>query len=465
MRTHELYSRYAAVRRALGQLPASRHRVRNPYSHRLASHNTVAASTVSSNSPVWSALCATLLLSAQWLTAVAQTDEDLRRTIEKISTIADNIVVDGEAGDWEGILIMTDSPVDGRGGAHRDIVAVAIAPRANDILILIETDEPPSTTPNEFVVNIDLLGDPGHDFLLGIGINGASTISIFDGRIRNDYHDAPKVEAAIGKVVEARLPYATLRALMPLEMRRKFAGANARTWMRALPMAWDSTRKRYVDTGPAIASFRLEPLANLDSPLARTANSPAVMPPPFRGRWFIPQGAFGEHTHEDQWSYDFEVVNGRLFSAPRGVSRKNEDHFSWDKPVIAPVTAGVIRAKNDAKDVPPYQHPDPDTPVNGTYLKLSDDTALWLGHFREGSVKVGAGEVVSRGAELGRVGNSGYSNRPHLHITAYQLPSGSRTKPIAFSNVIVSLNPIPNDPWARRLNRWILREGLFVEGY
>jgi murein DD-endopeptidase MepM/ murein hydrolase activator NlpD len=98
-------------------------------------------------------------------------------------------------------------------------------------------------------------------------------------------------------------------------------------------------------------------------------------------------------------------------------------------------------------------------------MKLSDESSLWLGHFRQGSISLRPGDVVSRGQELGRVGNSGHSNRPHLHISAFKLPNGLATKPIAFTNVTVSLNPIPNDPWARRLPEWTLREGMFIEGF
>jgi len=421
-------------------------------------------STSLPSNPIRYRLCAALLLSAQWLTALAQSNEDVRRAIEKTAAIADRIVVDGRTDDWNGILKLSDSPVDSRGGAQREIVAVAIAPRANDLLILIETEEPPSDTPHEFLVNIDLLGNPTHDVLLAIGVDRKSTIAIYDGRPPNDYQDAPTVEAVVGDAVEVRLPYSALRSLLPLEMRRKFAGANMRTWMRAVPMAWHSTRKRYVDFGPAVASFRLVPMPDLDTPLKRTATPPTEIPPPFRGRWFITQGAFGSTTHADEWSYDFEMANDQLHYTRRGASLNNEDYLSWDQPVLAPATAGVIRVKNDAPDHPPFQDPEKSTPVNATYLKLNDETALWLGHLREGSVKVSPGEVVSRGSELGRVGNSGYSNRPHLHIAAYQLPNGSRTTPIQFSNVTVSLNPVENDPWARRLIQWGLREGFFVEG-
>lgn len=397
--------------------------------------------------------------------AFAQTDDDVKARIEQVATAADAIVIDGASNDWAAIPMLPDSPVDSRGGAERDIVAVAIAPRADDLLILIETDGMPSAIPNEFVVNLDMMGSPDVDFMIGIGADGKSTVSIHEERDPNEYRRLPEAEAAIGEVVEARVPYAALRPVLPLEMRRQFAGANARTWVRATPAAWDSRKRRYVDFGPAIASYRLTPMADLDSPLARPVQTRLVIPPPFRGRWIVSQGAFGEHTHQEEWSYDFEMVDERLNAAPGGASPNNEDHYSWDQPVIAPAYAGVIRMRDNEEDLPPYRDPDEATPVNGVYLKLNDDSSLWLGHFQKDSVPVRSGDVVSRGAELGRVGNSGQSNRPHLHITAYQLPTGVRTKPIALSNVVVSLNPVNDDPWARRLSEWDVREGLFVEGF
>ena len=77
---------------------------------------------------------------------------------------------------------------------------------------------------------------------------------------------------------------------------------------------------------------------------------------------------------------------------------------------------------------------------------------------------VKAGDRVTAGQQVGRMGNSGLSDMPHLHFTAW---SGLRRRgnaPILFRNVRVGLNPGKNDPWARDLPQWEPRSGYFVEG-
>jgi murein DD-endopeptidase MepM/ murein hydrolase activator NlpD len=47
-----------------------------------------------------------------------------------------------------------------------------------------------------------------------------------------------------------------------------------------------------------------------------------------------------------------------------------------------------------------------------------------LAHMRRGSVQVAGGERVSVGDPLGRVGNSGNTDEPHLHISAQRRRPG-----------------------------------------
>ena len=47
-----------------------------------------------------------------------------------------------------------------------------------------------------------------------------------------------------------------------------------------------------------------------------------------------------------------------------------------------------------------------------------------MGHLRQGSIAVGAGEHVTEGQEIARVGKSGHSSHPHLHLQAQTLPTG-----------------------------------------
>ncbi len=67
------------------------------------------------------------------------------------------------------------------------------------------------------------------------------------------------------------------------------------------------------------------------------------------------------------------------------------------------------------------------------------------------------------GGRLGLVGNSGRSPTPHLHASVLD-PEG-RTLPLPLSDVLVKLNPGPEDPWAFRVDEWPIRAGWFVEGH
>jgi len=50
------------------------------------------------------------------------------------------------------------------------------------------------------------------------------------------------------------------------------------------------------------------------------------------------------------------------------------------------------------------------------------DVAVLLAHFRQGSVRVAAGDMVQAGDRLGAAGNSGQSTEPHLHIHVQHIP-------------------------------------------
>lgn len=83
----------------------------------------------------------------------------------------------------------------------------------------------------------------------------------------------------------------------------------------------------------------------------------------------------------------------------------------------APCDGTVVAAEGD---MPDFRVPEQDT-VNrlGNHVILRCDGAdIVLAHMQQGSVSVAPGDVVTTGDLLGRVGNSGASTEPHLHIHA-----------------------------------------------
>jgi hypothetical protein len=93
-------------------------------------------------------------------------------------------------------------------------------------------------------------------------------------------------------------------------------------------------------------------------------------------------------------------------------------HAAYGETVYSPCDGEVVAAFGDAPD----NHP-PDTDVarpagNHVWIRHDDGTYVVLAHLMRGSVGVGAGERVRRGQPLARVGNSGNTTAPHLHIHA-----------------------------------------------
>src|SRR5207248_1848747 len=77
--------------------------------------------------------------------ALRAPDAAVRKRIKEVHDRAAKVRVDGKGGDWEGIPSFADPEGDAGGDASRDIVRVALAPRADDLLVLIATAGKPAT--------------------------------------------------------------------------------------------------------------------------------------------------------------------------------------------------------------------------------------------------------------------------------------------------------------------------------
>jgi hypothetical protein len=93
----------------------------------------------------------------------------------------------------------------------------------------------------------------------------------------------------------------------------------------------------------------------------------------------------------------------------------------FGEPVYAPCDGKVLRAEGGMRDMPV---PETDrSRLEGNHVILQcGDVAVLLAHFRQGSVRVAAGDMVQAGDRLGAAGNSGQSTEPHLHIHVQHIP-------------------------------------------
>jgi Peptidase family M23 len=98
--------------------------------------------------------------------------------------------------------------------------------------------------------------------------------------------------------------------------------------------------------------------------------------------------------------------------APRALS----DYEIFGELVYSPCAGTVLAVGDTAADNPPGM-PDREHPANYVSIKCGD-VEIYMAHLMQGSAMVAPGHAVMSKQPLGRVGNSGNTLEPHLHIGA-----------------------------------------------
>lgn len=113
----------------------------------------------------------------------------------------------------------------------------------------------------------------------------------------------------------------------------------------------------------------------------------------------------------ERWAYD-------LVMEPYDTGSANlEDYGIWDKEVISPVAGTVVAVYDDESDIPPNTEEFITAEGNHVYIQIEETgTYLLLNHIKKDSVTVAVGDKVAVGDLIARVGNSGSTSEPHLHI-------------------------------------------------
>jgi hypothetical protein len=93
----------------------------------------------------------------------------------------------------------------------------------------------------------------------------------------------------------------------------------------------------------------------------------------------------------------------------------NEDYPVWGNNVYSPVSGTVIKVENGIDDNIPFSGNYPYNTGNTVVIR-DGDLFMLIGHLRKGSIRVGTGEYIREGELIAEAGNSGYSERPHIHM-------------------------------------------------
>ena len=166
---------------------------------------------------------------------------------------------------------------------------------------------------------------------------------------------------------------------------------------------------------------------------------PVVLGPPLSGSGFVAADGCcdsirhvrallpidGRLTLAQRFAIDWEEIDseGRVLS---GDPKALESYVIFGKAVLAVDDGTVVASRNDLPEQVPGALPANIRldEADGNYVVLDIGGAYVLyAHMQPGSVTVKPGDTVTRGEILGRVGNSGNSQAPHLHLHVTDGPS------------------------------------------
>jgi murein DD-endopeptidase MepM/ murein hydrolase activator NlpD len=116
-----------------------------------------------------------------------------------------------------------------------------------------------------------------------------------------------------------------------------------------------------------------------------------------------------------------QVVDGSIH---RPGSTDLTSYYIYDQPVLAPADGTVTYVVDSHPDLPigsvDSQHPT----GNQLVIDIGGGRYLLMGHLRQGSITVNVGGLVAEGQPIARVGKSGHTSHPHIHIQAQTQPTG-----------------------------------------
>lgn len=175
---------------------------------------------------------------------------------------------------------------------------------------------------------------------------------------------------------------------------------------------------------------------------------------PLDGVVFVITGHERYHLEENGYGdFAFDLVrtddSGRRFT---GMGLANEDFLVWDDEVYLPADGQVVEVVRDGSD---NEQPGvyPVGAINNMVgVRLRGSFHLYLLHFREGSIPddIVVGVTLTRGTYLGRVGNSGVSLEPHLHMALlfFDRSSEPRSWSVPVEMTGIHSSPSPTGPSA-----------------
>jgi hypothetical protein len=127
----------------------------------------------------------------------------------------------------------------------------------------------------------------------------------------------------------------------------------------------------------------------------------------------------------ETFAVDFiRLRDGKFFD---GDGARNDQWFAYGAEVLAVATGTVVSVRDGMpEETPnqPIQHVKQlsDFGGNAVTIEIAPGVFAFYAHFQPGSITVNVGDTVQTGQVLGKLGNSGKSTAPHLHLHLIDAP-------------------------------------------
>lgn len=176
--------------------------------------------------------------------------------------------------------------------------------------------------------------------------------------------------------------------------------------------------------------------------------APVVLALPFTGRWLVQNSparrvpSHGTDLFGERYAIDFVAVDERGRTAPARdwrtllATEPPARFYAFGRPILAPADGVVVAVRDGEPDhaarrsqlaLVPYALSQSSRVRAGTgavagnhvILRLDDgSTYVALVHLRAATIRVGLGQRVVVGQQVGECGSSGSSTQPHVHLQA-----------------------------------------------
>src|SRR6185437_6920155 len=192
----------------------------------------------------------------------------------------------------------------------------------------------------------------------------------------------------------------------------------------------------------------------IDAPVVAVNRKPAiVIRPPLKGNgWLATTACCKPNVHRDEriaidgvrietgetFAVDWaKVKNDRLYD---GDGKRVEQYYGFGEDVLAVADGTVVSIHDGMADQTPFVFMVPKSKLdyggNNLILKIAPDVFAWYAHLRQASITVKVGDPVKAGAPIAKLGNTGPSEGPHLHLGLIDKPDTitGRSLPFVFDS-------------------------------